>query len=140
VEEGAGTPLGGVTAAQPQGQRGRLADNIAYFARALRVAGLPVGPGAVLDAVEAVEAARVGTRQDFYWTLHAVFVKRREHFSLFDQAFRIFWRRRELIEKLIASMSPIAPGGPQDATKPDPGALRVAEALAPRGKRHRPRR
>ena len=87
---------------------GRLADNIAYFARALRAAGLPVGPGAVLDAIAAVEAARIGTREDFYWTLHAVFVKRHEHSILFDQAFRIFWRRRALIEKLIAQMSPIA--------------------------------
>ena len=66
----------------------------------LRAAGLPVGPGAVLDAIEAVEAARIGTREDFYWTLHAVFVKRHEHSILFDQAFRIFWRRRALIEKL----------------------------------------
>lgn len=108
---------------------GRLADNIAYFARALRQAGLPVGPGAVLDALAAVEAARIGTREDFYWTLHAVFVKRHEHSILFDQAFRIFWRRRALIEKLIAQMSPIAPGGPEEK-KPQAGALRVAEALA----------
>ena len=41
------------------GGEGRLADNILYFARALRAAGLPVGPGAVLDAIDAVEAARV---------------------------------------------------------------------------------
>jgi uncharacterized protein with von Willebrand factor type A (vWA) domain len=109
---------------------GRLADNIAYFARALRTAGLPVGPGAVLDAIAAVEAARIGTREDFYWTLHAVFVKRHEHSILFDQAFRIFWRRRALIEKLIAQMSPIAPGGAKEEKKPQAGALRVAEALA----------
>jgi len=108
---------------------GRLADNIVYFGRALRNAGLPVGPGAVLDALAAVEAARIGTREDFYWTLHAVFVKRHEHSILFDQAFRIFWRRRALIEKLMAQMSPIAPGG-QEEKKPQAGALRVAEALA----------
>ena len=34
---------------------GRLAENILYFARALRAAGIPVGPGAVLDALEALE-------------------------------------------------------------------------------------
>jgi uncharacterized protein len=55
---------------------GRLAENIVYFARALRAAGIPVGPGAVLDALEALKVAGVGTRDDFYWTLHAVFVKR----------------------------------------------------------------
>ena len=70
--------------------QGRLAQNIVYFARALRAAGLPVGPGAVLDALAAVQAAGVGTRDDFYWTLHAVFVKRHEHSLLFDQAFRMF--------------------------------------------------
>ena len=33
---------------------GRLAENIVYFARALRAAGIPVGPGSVLDALAAV--------------------------------------------------------------------------------------
>jgi uncharacterized protein with von Willebrand factor type A (vWA) domain len=120
-----------VTDAFSRRGEGRLADNIAYFARALRSAGLPVGPGAVLDAIAAVEAAGIGTREDFYWTLHAVFVKRHEHSPLFDQAFRIFWRRRALIEKLIAQMTPIAPGGAKEEKKPQAGALRVAEALSP---------
>ena len=78
---------------------GRLAENILYFARALRAAGMPVGPGAVLDALEALNVARVGARDDFYWTLHAVFVKRHEHTVLFDQAFRIFFRKRGLYRK-----------------------------------------
>ena len=43
---------------------GRLAENILYFARALRAAGIPVGPGAVLDALAALEAAGVGARED----------------------------------------------------------------------------
>ena len=85
---------------------GRLAENILYFARALRAAGIPVGPGAVLDALEALSVAHVGARDDFYWTLHAVFVKRHEHTGLFDQAFRIFFRKRGYIEKMIASMLP----------------------------------
>src|SRR5215472_17118574 len=91
------------------GGTGRLAENIVYFARALRAAGIPVGPGAVLDALAAVRAAGVGTREDFYWTLHAVFVKRHEHTVLFDQAFRIFFRRRAYIERLMAMMMPQAP-------------------------------
>jgi uncharacterized protein len=107
-------------------QSGRLAENILYFARALRAAGMPVGPGAVLDALEAVKAAGVGTREDFYWTLHAVFVKRHEHSVLFDQAFRIFFRRRGYIDQLLAMMLPAAPGAPRP---PAPGATRVQEAL-----------
>src|SRR5579862_9686934 len=97
------------THAEPSG---RLAENIVYFARALRAAGIPVGPGAVLDGLEAVQAAGVGTREDFYWTLHAVFVKRHEHTVLFDQAFRIFFRRRGYIDQLMAMMLPPAPSAP----------------------------
>jgi uncharacterized protein with von Willebrand factor type A (vWA) domain len=105
---------------------GRLAENIVYFARALRAAGIPVGPGAVLDALEALKVAGVGTRDDFYWTLHAVFVKRHEHSILFDQAFRIFFRRRGYIDQLLAMMLPQAPAAPQ---APQAGATRIHEAL-----------
>ena len=108
---------------QPQG---RLAENILYFARALRSAGIPVGPGAVLDALEALQTAGIGTREDFYWTLHAVFVKWHEHSILFDQAFRIFFRRRGYIDQLLAMMLPQAPVPPQASHA---GATRVREAL-----------
>ena len=37
----------------------RLAENIMHFARVLRAAGLPVGPGKVLDGVRAVISAGV---------------------------------------------------------------------------------
>jgi hypothetical protein len=107
--------------------QGRLAENILYFARALRAAGIPVGSGSVLDALEAVHVAHVGGRDDFYWMLHSVFVKRHEHSILFDQAFRIFFRKRGYIEKLIASMLPeVKAGEPKPAP---PGAQRILEAL-----------
>ena len=111
---------------------GRLAENITFFARALREAGLPIGPGAVLDAVEAVEAAQIGTKQDFFWTLHAVFVKKHEHSAVFAQAFGLFWKRRALIEKIIATLSPHSPGAPPDDKKPDAGALRAAPRTSSR--------
>jgi uncharacterized protein len=106
---------------------GRLAENILYFARALRAAGIPVGPGAVLDALEALSVARIGTRDDFYWTLHAVFVKRHEHTVLFDQAFQIFFRKRGYIEKIIAMMLPSAMPGPPKSAKA--GTQRIQDAL-----------
>ena len=128
----AGLPIGTTPTPNPSPQgggekAGALAQNVAHFARALRAAGLPVGPGAVLEALAAVEAARIGTREDFYWTLHAVLVKRHEHSFLFDQAFRIFWRRRATLEQLMRQMLPAAPGGAIE--KPKPGATRVAEAF-----------
>src|SRR5215831_5880255 len=112
-----------------QGERaaGRLAENIVHFVRALRAAGIPVGPGAVMDALAAVEAAGVGTREDFYWTLHAVLVKRHEYSLIFDQAFRIFFRRPGMLDKLLAAMLPQAPA--RDEEKVPPGAQRIQEAL-----------
>jgi hypothetical protein len=43
---------------------GRIVDNIVYFARVLRKAGMKVGPAAVRDAVEAVQVAGVGSREN----------------------------------------------------------------------------
>ena len=108
-------------------EEGRLADNIVYFARALRAAGLPVGPGAVLDAIQALHVAHVGNRDDVYWTLHAVFVKKHEHSVIFDQAFRIFFRRRGLLEKMLAAMLPETM--PQTPKPAEAGAQRIQDAL-----------
>ncbi|WP_028034816.1 VWA domain-containing protein [Chelativorans sp. J32] len=113
------------TAADPDG---RIADNIVYFARALRKAGLRVGPAAVTDAIQAVLVAGIGTREDFYWTLHSVLVTRHEDHAVFDEAFRLFWRSRELIEKMLAMLSPLAPA-PVQKEKPRAGETRAGHAL-----------
>ena len=112
----------------PKGS-GRLAENILYFARALRAAGLPVGPGSVIDAVRAVDAAGVGDRVDFRATLRAVFVKKHEQALIFEQAVDIFWRRRGLVDKLIAMMSPMAEPPNAEKAKAPAGATRLSDAM-----------
>ncbi|MGB6117206.1 MAG: VWA domain-containing protein, partial [Mesorhizobium sp.] len=107
---------------------GRIADNIIYFARALRKAGMRVGPASVVDAIEAVKVAGIGSRDDFYWTLHSVLVNRREDHEVFDEAFRLFWKSRELIEKLIAMFSPVAPAQ-REKEKPRAAEHRVSQAM-----------
>ena len=107
---------------------GRLADNIVYFARALRKAGMRVGPASVKDAVEAVLVGGVGSRDDFYWTLHALLVTRREDLPVFDEAFRLFWKSRELIEKMLAMFSPVAPDK-NDRRQQRAAESRVADAM-----------
>ena len=114
---------------------GKLVDNLAFFARALREVGLPLGPGAVIDAVTALEQSGLSSRDDFYWILHAVFVRKKEHSLLFSQAFSIFWRKRAFMDKLIAQLSPRTPSDPNaPPKKPDAGALRVAQAFLPKAK------
>jgi uncharacterized protein with von Willebrand factor type A (vWA) domain len=114
----------------------RLAENILRFARTLRAAGLKLGPGAAVDAVSAVEAIGVGSREDFYWTLHAILVKRREDDPIFDAAFRRFWRRRDPNEAILAEMLPVAPA---PATS-RPGGRRVEEAFGDDSVTRLPRR
>lgn len=109
-------------------EHGRLGDNIVYFARALRHAGLKVGPASVTDAITAVLAGGLGSRDDFYWTLHCVLVKRREDRAVFDETFRLFWKSRELIEKMLAMFSPVAPDT-RERQKKRAGENRAENAL-----------
>ncbi|MEE9315049.1 MAG: VWA domain-containing protein [Rhizobiaceae bacterium] len=111
-----------------QATGGRLPENILYFARALRDAGLRLGPATVVDAVRAVEVAGLADRDDLYWTLHCVFVMRKEDHPVFDEAFKLYWRSRDLVEKMISMFSPLA-NPTTEPEKPKPGQSRVAEAL-----------
>jgi uncharacterized protein with von Willebrand factor type A (vWA) domain len=108
---------------------GLLPDNILFFVRALREAGLPVGPGAALRAIEAVAVVGLDSRADLRAALRAVLVTRYDQTPVFDQAFELFWRRRGFLDKLIAMMAPTAQPQATKAPKPAPGATRVADAL-----------
>jgi uncharacterized protein with von Willebrand factor type A (vWA) domain len=115
----------GIAAAPGQG---RFATNIMHFARTLRAAGMRIGPGQVIRAIEAVEAAGIGRREDFYWTLHAVFVNRRDQREVFDQAFHIFWRDPRLLERMMGLLLPQVTVE-QDPAKKMEVSRRLQEAL-----------
>ncbi len=87
-----------------------------------------VGPASVKDAIEAVLVAGIGSRDDFYWTLHAVLVSRHEDHPIFDEAFRLFWKSHELIEKMLAMFSPVAPDS-REKQKPRAAENRVSQAM-----------
>ncbi|MDY0882502.1 VWA domain-containing protein [Dongia soli] len=99
------------------------------FARTLRAAGLPIGPGKVIDAVEALQAAGIGSRADFYWVLHAVFVQRREQREIFDQAFHIFWKNPEFLKRMMSLLLPSLAIDQHDPAKQQEINRRLAEAL-----------
>lgn len=108
---------------------GFLPENIAHFARALRRAGLPIGPASVVDAVTALEASGLRSKQDLYWTLHAVFVKRRDQSAVFEEAFHLFFRKRDLIGKMMELLSPAVKPDNKDKERPKPGSARVGDAF-----------
>src|SRR5260370_38885009 len=105
---------------------GLIADNVIGFARALRAAGLPVGPGAVIDALKALRLIEIGNRADVFTTLEAIFVKRHEHTLIFAHAFDLFFRAAEDWNHMLDSV-PL----PEHARKkPPPASRRVQEALS----------
>ncbi len=89
---------------------------------------MPVGTGQVLEAVRALDVVDVTRRDDFYWALQSVFIKRREHLEVFDLAFRRFWREEKGagggLDELQAASRISRPDPP-----PQAGARRVGEAL-----------
>ena len=85
---------------------GKLALNIAHFARALRRAGLRIGPARLIEASRAVAAAGFTERMDFYWVLHAVFVSRPEEREIYDQIFRLYWRDPQFLEQMMSFLIP----------------------------------
>jgi len=109
------------------GRGGQLPARVLHFARVLRKAGLPIGPGRVLGAVEAAAEVGLSRRDDFYWALHAALVSRAEEHALFDEAFRLVWREPEALPgalELLLSRSTLPP-----PERPEP-SRRVTEALA----------
>ena len=107
----------------------KLAANVMHFARALRRAGLPIGTGRVIDALGAVELAGLRSGEDLYWALHSLFVSRPEQRLIFDQGFRIFWQRPELLEQLL-NLNLTVPSASADLEPATPGSRRLSEAMA----------
>lgn len=105
---------------------GRLAENVVHFARALRAAGVNVGPAQVAGALAAVQAAGFGPRADLYHALRSTLICRAEHLQVFDQLFALFWRDPDILNRLIQLMSPAVRTAPE---KKPPAARRAEEAL-----------
>ncbi len=116
---------------------GRLAQNILHFARALRAAGVPVGTGRAVLAVEAVAAGGFERREDFYHMLAACFLSRPEHRAVFDQCFHMFWRDPQILEKMMGMLLPEMRVPPRERER-RPGEQRAAEALTAGAERPAP--
>ena len=129
TETGNGTTPGLALLEKLEGNK--LVTNIMHFGRVLRSTGMPVGPGKILDAVNAVQTVTATNRRDFYWALHAVFVNRRDQHEIFDQAFHIFWRDPRLLERMLGLLMPQGAGDEDDGPEPEPPSRRIAEAMSP---------
>ena len=106
----------------------RLVRNVGHFVRALRAAGLPLGPAQAMDAVRALEAAGLTDRADFRSALAAALVRRPEERAVFDQMFRLYWRDPRYLEHMMSFMMP-AMRGTAAEREARAGEARAAQAL-----------
>lgn len=70
----------------------RVASNLLQFGRRLRTGGMPVGPGQVINLIEALGAIDIGRRDDVYSASKATLINRPEQIPVFDAEFNRFWR------------------------------------------------
>ncbi|MHB1204952.1 MAG: vWA domain-containing protein [Rhodospirillaceae bacterium] len=103
-----------------------LAANIVQFARILRRIGLPVGPGKVALALEALNAIDISHKEDVFAALHAVFVERHTHRELFAFAFERFWRAPKIEQISLDEF--LKPELKREPARPEP--RRVTDAFA----------
>ena len=67
--------------------------NLLLFGRLLRLMGLEVGAAEMIELTQALDAIELGKKWDVYHAARAVLVRRHEDYPLFDQAWRVFWRK-----------------------------------------------
>jgi uncharacterized protein with von Willebrand factor type A (vWA) domain len=96
---------------------------VVTFGRVLREAGLEVGAGRLVDALQALDEVGLTRQEDVYWTLRTTLVARREEIEPFDRAFQAWFLR----------MPFLPPPRAQDPRETRPGAQRVRRDARLRG-------
>ena len=72
---------------------GHILHNLMMFGEVLRRLGLDFGSGNMLDLVRATRDIPMGRRQDFQNAARCLLVHRKQDIPVFDDAFKVFWRR-----------------------------------------------
>lgn len=126
-----------------------LAENILYFGRVLRSAGMALSTERILMATEAVVAVGVGSPEDLRHSLRCTLTSSPDQQELFEQAFSAFWRDPDLLGKAMQMLLPkveVATPTPQEDAGgllkrwlhlPHPEAPRTTRTSHPRQSRQR---
>jgi len=81
------------TSSSPYIQRHtELSANVLAFCRYLRSKGLPLGPGEVMDALQALAHTPMDSRESMRMVLKAVLARSRPQQSLFDEWYEEYWQ------------------------------------------------
>ena len=72
---------------------GAILGNLIVFAEDLRMVGIPLGSGQLINLIEAFSVVDLGRRLEVYHAMRTSVVTRPEHIPLFDDRFATFWER-----------------------------------------------
>jgi uncharacterized protein with von Willebrand factor type A (vWA) domain len=109
-------------------RRGKLADNIVGFGRALRRAGVRTDSERIALAQQAALLLGLANKADLSAALEAVMVSREQDRGVFRELFDAYFRDPDIAHKLLAQLLPSAEG----RAEPSKRRPRVREALSPR--------
>ena len=96
-------------------QNTKLLDNILRFIRLLRKSGVKIGNQSSIDALKGIKILKIGSRKEFYWSLHTTLINRNEDKEIFDQCFYLFWQNPKIMEQVFNLLIP------QIGTQKSPG-------------------
>ncbi len=72
---------------------GELLHNLLLFGRVCKALGMDVTPNGMIEVAHALAYVDLAQRNDVFHTMRALIVNRHRDLELFDQAFKLFWRR-----------------------------------------------
>lgn len=106
----------------PDGER--VLAKLATFARLLRAGGIDVGAARLQDALLALDAIDLSSREQCYWAMRCTMISRADQVTAFDDAFASFWRG--------VRAEPAGFAAPQQGQAPAPAMPEPARAAAAR--------
>ena len=111
-------------------RRGKLADNITGFGRALRRAGVKIDSQRIALAHDAAGHVGIIDKPDLSAAFEAVMISREQDRGVFRELFDVYFQDPKVANKLLAQLLPSAQG----KAEPSKRRPRVREALAPQQK------
>ena len=96
----------------------QIAANLVRFGRRLRKGGMGVGPGQLIDFVQALGSIDITRREDVHAAARTTMINRPEHIPGFDAEFERFWR--DLVRMEPPTITEYASDDDEAVSVPDP--------------------
>ncbi len=88
-------------------EKGKIVDNILFFSRILRNAGIQVGPSQIINAVKAINFIGIKSRNDFYYVFKTCLINQKSNIFIFDQAFDIVFNKTKSISGINSDINSV---------------------------------